>query len=141
MALGPGFLIADITFLSTGESDDYALEETGRFRIQTTRYRVRLNGVARRGGDPVPNPEFDLFTERSFRPVAATPGEAPRILAVLGDQSLRPGFNLKIAVTLSERGMLRGRAYGAEIGTLAEDLVRDLRVQAEQLPRRAGGAS
>ena len=138
LALGPGVFIADITFLSAGEPDDYALEATGRFRIQTTRYRVRLNAVARREGDAVPNPEFDLYTERTFRPVATTSSEAPRMLAVLGDQALRPGFNLKIAVPLTERGILRGRAYGAEEGTFSEDLFRDLR---SRLPRRAGGGS
>lgn len=141
LALGSGHLVADITFLNAGEPDDFALEETGRFRVQTTRYRVRLNAVVRRNGDALPAQEFDLFTERRFRPVAAAAGEPPRMLAVLGDRFLRPGFNLKIAVPLSERGFLQDRAYGAEIGAFTADLFRDLRSHAARLPRRAGGVS
>lgn len=140
LALGSGFLVADITFLSAGEPDDHALEETGRFRIQTTRYRVRLNGAARRAGDPLPGAEFDLFAARNFRPITEAPGQAPRMLAVLGDRSLRPGFNLKVAAPLSDRGELRQRAYGAAVGAFSEDLLRDLRVRAAQLPRRMEGA-
>jgi hypothetical protein len=140
LALGPGFLIADITFLDAGTPDDYALEPSGRFRVQTTRFRVRLNAVARRAGEAIPDQEFDLYTERSFRLAAASGGDAPRMLAVLGDQSLRPGFNLKIAVPVSARGALVSSAYGAPAGTLLGALFAELRERAARLPRLQGGA-
>lgn len=139
LTLGAGFLVADVSFVSRGERDDYALEPTGRFRAVNTRYRVRAHGLARRAGLPVPEAEFDLFARPGFAPQGDGSGEAPRMLVVLGDHSLRPGFNLKVAAPLgSARGALRAAAYGATEGTLSVDLLRDLRARAARLAVAGG---
>ncbi len=141
LALGSGMLVADVSFLTRGERDDYALERTGRFRETTTRYRVRVHGLVRRAGLLAPDAEFDLFTRPSFVPVGDGSGEAPRMLVVLGDHALRPGFNLKVAAPLgSARGSLRAAAYGAAEGTASIDLLRDLRARAARFPAVGGGA-
>jgi hypothetical protein len=136
LTLGSGLLVADVTFLGTGVRDDYALEPTGRYRVTTMRYRVRANALVRADGLPVPAEEFDLFTTPSFVP----PRESGRILAVLGDHSMRPGFNLKVATPLSASGGLTQTAFGAAGNTAASDVIQGLRVRAARIDTAGGGA-
>lgn len=139
LTVGSGLLVADVSFLSSGEPDDYALEPTGRYRVSTMRYRVRANGVVRSPGLPIPEGEFDLFAPRGFVPSGGS-AEGARMLVVLGDHSLRPGFNVKVATPLSAVGGLTGPALGAPGGATAGDLIRGLRTRAVRFAAERGGA-
>jgi len=141
LALGPGFLVADVSFLTSGEPDDFTVERTGRFHVRTTRFRVHLNAVARRGGEALPDQEFDLFASPSFHPTSSTPGELPRMLVVIGDRSFRPGFNLKVAAGMTVRGFLREPAFGIEVGAFTDDVFRRLQTVVRGLPQTSGSTS
>lgn len=126
-----------MSFAERGQPDVYALDRRGRFLAHTLRYRVRVHELVRRRGLSIPDSGFDLYTPRDFVPSIEPSGEAPRMLVVVGDHSLRPGFNLKTATPLdAPRGALRGATLGSPAGTVTIDLFRSLQVRARQLPAR-----
>lgn len=137
LAIRVGMLVADVTFLSVGTRDVYALTPDGRFPVPTTRYRVRVHAAVRAPGLPTAGVELDIFAPEGFTPPSDPSGAAPRMLVVLGDHSLRPGFNLKVATPIdSARGRVIAAAFGAPAGAAVADVLRGLGAEA-----RARGAS
>ena len=137
LAVRTGMVVADVTFLSVGERDTYALDTRRRFLVTTTRYRVRINAAVRAPGQPMPSGEIDLYAREGFAPPADTSGAGPRMLLVLGDHSLRPGFNVKTAAPIdSARDRVLAAAFGASAGATVAEVMRGLAVEA-----RSGGAS
>jgi len=137
LAVRVGMVVADVTFLSAGERDEYALDTRRRFLVPTTRYRVRINAAVRVPGQPTPSGEIDLYAREGFVLPVDRSGAAPRMLMVLGDHSLRPGFNVKVATPIDDaRGSVLAAAFGAPAGASVGDVLRGLAVEA-----RAGGAS
>lgn len=137
LAIRVGMLVADVTFLSAGTRDVYMLDPAGRFPVPTTRYRVRVDAAVRGSGLPTVHGETDIFAPVGFAPPSDPSGGAPRMLMVLGDHSLRPGFNVKVATSIDRtQGRVISDAFGAPPGAVVAEVLHGLEAEA-----RAGGAS
>ena len=137
LAVQSGLLVADVTFLSEGVNDEYALDARRRFIVPTTRYHVRVNREVRSEGMPLLSDEADVFAPPGFVVRGDGSSAAPRMLLVLGDHATRPGFNIKSAMPLrSAGGELTSAAFGWPAGTTATEVVRRLSAVAT-----TGGAS
>ncbi|MFO0650414.1 MAG: hypothetical protein U0326_29595 [Polyangiales bacterium] len=127
LAVQSGLLVADVTFLSEGVRDEYALDARGRFVVPTMRYRVRVHREVRLEGMPLLSDETDVFAPPGFLVRGDGSNAPPRMLLVLGDHAMRPGFNIKSAMPLRcAGGELTSSAFGWPPGTTATEVVRGL---------------
>ena len=111
-ALAMGLAIVDLTFLDEGELDIHPLEPTGRYTHQTRRFRVLVNGSVRTAAGNAPTGEVNVYTNTRFIPRADAPGGRARYLAILSDQTIRPGLHFTIGIPLSaDRGELRSAGF------------------------------
>lgn len=139
LALARGWLVADISFIDRGEVEEYPPGGVDSYRLRMTRYRVRVNETVRIAGRAIPRGEFDLFTHRAFVPPRSSSEGSPRIIAVIGDQSFRPGYNLLMGVSVSsESATLEAEAFGAAAGAPAIDVINALRRRAEAIVAAGG---
>lgn len=141
-ALDQELVVADVTFHTLGELDEYPLEPSGRYRVTTRRFRVTSHGSAARRGLPEYAGELDVFAPRSFALPAE--GASPRALVVATHRAARPGLLVLRAVPVSsDEGLLLAPAFGFAAGTSAADVLRAMRSRAAGLPAAVvtGGAS